>query len=107
MNKPNDYEPIVFKKPVASKAQPSSTASCTKIEKELRRDDGEIPQLKYMDPNFVKRVVQARLARKWTRKMLANQLCVRESVVAEFESGSSTHNGPLVAKLKQKLELHD
>jgi ribosome-binding protein aMBF1 (putative translation factor) len=39
--------------------------------------------------------------------MLANQLCVRESVVAEFESGSATHNGPLVAKLKQKLELHD
>lgn len=105
MNKPNDYEHVVFKKPVAYKAPPST--SCTKIEKELRRDDGEIPQLKYMDPSFVKRVVDARLARKWTRKMLANQLCVRESVVTEFESGHSMHNGPLISKLKQKLELHD
>jgi ribosome-binding protein aMBF1 (putative translation factor) len=105
MNKPNDYEPVVFKKPVAYKA-PSST-SCTKIEKELRRDDGEIPQLKYMEPSFVKMVVDARLARKWTRKFLASQLCVKESVVTEFESGHSMHNGHFISKLKHKLELHD
>ena len=102
MNKPNDYEPVVFRQRVGPKA-PAPT--CTKIERELRRDDGEIPQLKYMDPDFVRRVIDARITRKWTRKVLAARLCVRESVVAEFESGGAVHNGPFVAKLKKALEL--
>jgi ribosome-binding protein aMBF1 (putative translation factor) len=101
-HKPNDYEPVVFRTPVARLA---TVATRTKAEKELQRDDGEIPQLRYMDPAFVHRVVAARIARQWTRQMLATQLCVRESVVAELESGGALHNGPLVAKLKRTLAL--
>lgn len=99
MSQPNDYEPVVFHKPVALHA-PIETG--TKAEKELRRNDGEIPRL---DPVFVHRVVAARTARRWTRQMLATRLCVRESVVTEFELGGALHNGPLVAKLKKTLSL--
>lgn len=102
MNKPNDYEPVILTKPVVHKAPP---ATSTKIERELRRDDGEIPQLKYMDPDFVRRVVAARVARKWNRKTLATKLCVKESVVTELETGCAMHNGPFVSKLKKTLEL--
>ncbi len=103
-NRPNDYEPVVFHKPAAAPSTPVATTG-TKAEKELRRDDGEIPRLRYMDPAFVRRVVAARTARRWTRQTLATRLCVRESVITEFESGGALYSGPFVAKLKKTLAL--
>ena len=98
-----DWETIVITKPkTGANGKPSGTkprSNITKQQKALLNDE-EFPTIKYVDKEFSKEIIAARVAKGLTRKQVAHQLCMQESVIATFENGSAIHSGPIISKFK-------
>jgi hypothetical protein len=98
-----DWETIVITKAkTGSNLKPSEKkprSNITKQQKALLNDD-EFPTIKYVDKEFSKELVAARVAKGLTRKQVAHQLCMQESVIATFENGTAIHSGPIISKFK-------
>ena len=62
-------------------------------------------QLKYVDRNIVKKIIQARTLQKISQQDLANKLNVRKSVITELESGKMLKNNQFVSKVKKILRI--
>ena len=62
-------------------------------------------QLKYVDRNVVKKIIQARTLQKISQQDLANKLNVRKSVVTELESGKMLKNNQFISKVKKALRI--
>ena len=62
-------------------------------------------QLKYVDRNVVKKIIQARTLQKISQQDLANKLNVRKSVITELESGKMLKNNQFVSKVKKILRI--
>jgi len=95
-----DWDYITLTKTNKAKAnekKPQSTL--TKQQKALLNEE-EVPKIKYVDREFSKEITQARLAKGLTRKEVANQMCLIESVIASWENGTAVHNGPMVSRFK-------
>lgn len=100
-----DWETIVITKgktdangkPSASQKKPHS--NITKQQKALLNDE-EFPTIKYVDKEFSKEIIAARVAKGLTRKQVAHQLCMQESIIATFENGTAIHSGPIISKFK-------
>ncbi len=100
-----DWETIVITKPKTGTngkpgpSQKNPRSNITKQQKALLNDD-EFPTIKYVDREFSKELIAARVAKGLTRKQVAHQLCMQESVIATFENGTAIHSGPIISKFK-------
>jgi ribosome-binding protein aMBF1 (putative translation factor) len=98
-----DWETIVItKQKTGANGKPYENkprSNITKQQKALLNDE-EFPTIKYVDKEFSKEIVAARVAKGLTRKQVAHQLCMQESVIATFENGTAIHSGPIVSKFK-------
>jgi ribosome-binding protein aMBF1 (putative translation factor) len=99
-----DWETIVITKPKTGAngklgaSQKNPRSNITNQQKALLND--EFPTIKYVDREFSKELVAARVAKGLTRKQVAHQLCMQESVIATFENGTAIHSGPIISKFK-------
>lgn len=62
-------------------------------------------QIKYVDRDVVKKIIQARTLQKISQQDLANKLNVRKSVITELESGKMLKNNQFVSKVKKVLRI--
>lgn len=56
-----------------------------------------------VSPEFSRAMQQARLARKWTQKQLAQQIHEKTQVIHQYESGQAIPNGAITQKLNRVL----
>jgi ribosome-binding protein aMBF1 (putative translation factor) len=103
MSDHQDWEPVVLVKKTTPEKKPQSTM--TNVQKSLLNDE-EPPKLKYIDREFAKQIVTARIAKKMNRKQLANAMSIPESTVAAYENATALHNGPMVARFKSFLGIN-
>lgn len=102
-----DWETIIItKSKTGSKnSEKKPHTNMTKQQKALLNDD-EFPTIKYVDREFSKELVAARVAKSLTRKQVAHQLCIQESIIATFENGTAIHNGAIISKFKTFYGMH-
>ena len=50
-------------------------------------------------------ITQARIAKKLTRKQLANNLNLKEDVITDIETGKAIYDGNLIARIKKSLNI--
>ena len=62
-------------------------------------------QIKYVDKEVVKNIIQARTLQKISQQDLANKLNVRKSVITELESGKMLKNNQFISKVKKILRI--
>ena len=68
----------------------------------LEQED-KTPKIKHVSHDLAQKIQQGRLAKKMTRKDLAQRLNVKESVIAEYETGKAIPNGQLLARIRSIL----
>lgn len=73
----------------------------------IRKAENETEEFRIpkMDPSFAQKLIQYRIAKKWKRADLARFLCMKESEIADIETGKAIHDGQRIHKIKQKLKL--
>jgi ribosome-binding protein aMBF1 (putative translation factor) len=101
-----DWTPVVF-----TKTKPVGTRT---IEKKIKKtelksgvkvdEDGEI-KIKTVPREIATLITQARIAKKLTRKQLANNLNLKEDVIADIETFKAIYDGNLIAKIKKHLNI--
>lgn len=62
-------------------------------------------QIKYVEKDIVKKIIQARTLLKISQQDLANKLNVRKSVVTELESGKMLKNNQFISRVKKILRI--
>ena len=70
-----------------------------------RKLENEDIQLKYVDKEVVKKIIQARTLQKISQQDLANKLNVRKNVITELESGKMLKNNQFISKVKKILRI--
>jgi ribosome-binding protein aMBF1 (putative translation factor) len=98
-----DWDPIIIKKNTTStdKKHHQKQGTGQKI-----NDNDEVTKIKFVDKEFSNQVVQARLAKGWTRKQLAQNMMIAETIVADVETGKAVYNGNLVSRFKTFLGIN-
>lgn len=72
-----------------------------KIEEAGMGDDA--PKVKTLDRNVSLRIQQARQAKGWTQKELAQKISEKPQVINEYESGRAIPNQQILSKLERVL----
>lgn len=93
LNKTNG--PIV--KEIIEKKKSTSNSSV-----KLNEND-EVVSIKTVPKEISQLIINARVTKKLTRKDLANNLSLQESVITEIETGKAIYDGNLIAKIKKHL----
>jgi ribosome-binding protein aMBF1 (putative translation factor) len=65
----------------------------------------EVISIKKISKELSTLIVNARVAKKLTRKELANQLNLKEDIIADIELGKAIYNGNQIAKIKKHLGI--
>lgn len=68
-------------------------------------ENDEVIQIKKVPREMSKLITDARIAKKLLRKDLANQLNLKEDVIADIETGKAIYNGNQIAKIKKHLGI--
>ena len=66
-------------------------------------ENDEIISIKKVPKEISQLITNARIAKKLTRKDLANNLNLQECVITEIETGKAIYDGNLIAKIKKYL----
>eukprot|EP00397_Hematodinium_sp_SG-2012_P037128 GEMP01040184.1.p1 GENE.GEMP01040184.1~~GEMP01040184.1.p1 ORF type:complete len:141 (+),score=47.11 GEMP01040184.1:92-514(+) len=69
-------------------------------------DDHETYKHERVCQDFTMALQQARLAKKMTQAVLANAICEKQTVVAEYENGKAIPNGAIIQKLNRALGVN-
>lgn len=74
---------------------------------QIRKAENETEtfHIKKYDTQFIQKVIQYRLEKKWKRVDLARFLNVKETIITEFETGKAVYDSQFQHKLKMKLKL--
>ena len=99
-----DWKPVVLSKNngpvikeiVEKKKQTGNTS--VKLD-----ENDEIISIKKVPKEISQLITNARIAKKLTRKDLANNLNLQECVITEIETGKAIYDGNLIAKIKKYL----
>ena len=59
-----------------------------------------------VDRSFGVTLQQARTAKGWTQKDLANRISEKPNVIGEYESGRAVPNPAIVSKMERALGVH-
>lgn len=114
-----DWDPVIFKSsvPKATRAgvqstetvmkynagkntQTQSSSNARKIEKQVEEGDMSIPTVTY---NLQVQMQQARQAKKWTQKELAQACNMHETVIRDYENGKVIPNSQDLVKMSRAL----
>ena len=96
-----DWEPVIIRKTTTKTTtnKPHVVSKSNQV-KSLESDE---PTLKYIDKEVSQKIVDARVAKKLSRKQLAQGLMIPESVVADYETGKAIYNGAMISRFKKYL----
>lgn len=101
-----DWEPVIINKtlkknitgePPVNTILPKTKSTANPSVKIGEND--EIVSIKTVPKETSNRIIQGRMAKKMTRKMLANGLNLREDVIADIETSKAIYNGNLIARI--------
>ena len=99
-----DWTPVTINKnndPVTKEIvekKKSTTNSSVKLD-----ENDEVISIKTVPKDIAQLITDARVAKKLTRKNLANNLNLQESIITEIETCKAIYNGNLIAKIKKYL----
>ena len=93
-NLEQDWTPVVLRKPTGTK-KISPEVFVDKPEKEIK--------IKYVSNDISQLIIAGRVAKKLTRKQLANELNYKEDVITDIETGKAIYNGNIIARIKRFL----
>lgn len=68
-------------------------------------ENDEVTSIKYVPKEISKLIIDARCAKKLSRKDLARNLNLKEDVLADIENGKAIYNGDQIAKIKKQLGI--
>jgi len=68
-------------------------------------ENDEVISIKKIPREISTLIINARVSKKLNRKDLANQLNLREDVIADIELGKAIYNGNQIAKIKKYLGI--
>ena len=92
-----DWKTIVLHNP--KKIQEKVSVNTPKIPVNFE----EITKVKYVSKEISQLIIDGRTAKKITRKQLANQLNLKEDIIAAIETGKAVYDGNQIAKIKKHL----
>jgi ribosome-binding protein aMBF1 (putative translation factor) len=99
-----DWKAIVLKpaapvivKNIVEKKKPIENSSI-KI-----NENDEVIQIKKVPKEISQLITNARIAKKLSRKDLANQLNFKQDIIDDIETGKAIYNGNQIAKIKKYL----
>jgi putative transcription factor len=108
-----DWTPVVIgrnkqrqqqqeRKKAAAEASRRQSAISKTVRKALQ-DDGQPDKIDKIDKKVSQRIQQRRSEKGLSRKQLAQQLGVKETVLASYENGSAIPNAQLLNKMERIL----
>jgi ribosome-binding protein aMBF1 (putative translation factor) len=68
-------------------------------------ENDEVLKIKYVSKDISQLITNGRIAKKLTRKDLANKLNLKEDVITGIETGKAIYDGNQIAKIKKFLGL--
>ena len=80
--------------------KPSSLPSGFKLD-----ENDEIKSIKYVSKDISQLIIDARCAKKMSRKDLAKNMNLKEDIIADIENGKAIYNGDQIAKIKRFLGI--
>lgn len=86
----------------SNKNNVNGTVNFSKLE---TNDEDETIKIKHVPHEIAQKIQQGRIDKKMTRKDLAQRLNVKESVIAEYETGKAIPNGQLLARIRTVLGM--
>ena len=92
-----DWEPVVWTKrssPIPSKSVKYDNDPMKKLEKST-----DIEEIKKVDPETSKKIIQARIKKKMTRKQLAQYLSISETFIIDCETCQKRPNEKIMNKI--------
>jgi ribosome-binding protein aMBF1 (putative translation factor) len=66
-------------------------------------ENDEVIKIKTVPREIGNLITNARITKKLTRKQLANNLNLKEDIIADIELGKGIYDGNLIAKIKKHL----
>jgi len=66
-------------------------------------ENDEVIQIKKVPREISQLITNARIAKKLSRKDLANQLNLKQDIIDDIETGKAIYNGNQIAKIKKHL----
>ena len=99
-----DWLPIVLKnKVVPIKKETILRKKVIDNSSVILDENEEVVKIKTVPREISNLIVNARVTKKLTRKQLANQLNLKEDIIADIESGKAIYDGNQIAKIKKFL----
>ena len=68
-------------------------------------ENDEVLKIKYVSKDISQLVINGRIAKKLTRKDLANKLNLKEDIITNIETGKAIYDGDQIARIKKILNL--
>ena len=68
-------------------------------------ENDEVVKIKYVPKDISQLIITGRIAKKLTRKDLANKLNYKEDIIANIETSKAIYNGDQIAKIKKILNI--
>ncbi len=93
-----DWTPVVIRKTSNKTTKKSEDEIYSKIKFET-----EDVKIKYIPSDISQLIISGRNAKKLTRKQLANELNLKEDVIADIETGKAIYNGNIISRIKRYL----
>ena len=66
-------------------------------------ENEEVISIKMVPKEIAQLIINARVSKKLTRKELANNLNLQESIITDIETCKAIYDGNLIVKIKKKL----
>lgn len=113
MQEHQDWKTVVLTNPKKiAKNQPKEIVKKEDIIKPILTPSGvkldendEVTSIKYISREISQLIINARCAKKLSRKDLARNMNVKEDVIADIENGKAIYNGDQIAKIKRYLGI--
>ena len=68
-------------------------------------ENDEVTNIKYISKDISQLIINGRIAKKLTRKDLANKLNLKEDIITSIETGKAIYDGNQIAKIKKLLNI--
>lgn len=94
--KKNQVKEIIAKKDLPK----SNISSSVKLD-----ENDEVIKIKTVPKDIANLIVSGRINKKLTRKQLANNLNLKETIIEEIETGKAIYDGKLITRIKQYLNI--
>lgn len=111
-----DWEPVVIRKKQTSASKNrapgtfqselkhNSGKNAQHPKDDVRKYDGDdIPKIKKVSTSLKTNLINARQAKGWTQKELAQRVNEKPSVISQYESGQAIPNNGIINKLEKAL----